>query len=428
MRWFFSAMVIIFGVTTADFVFLKWTILGIGLFSIPVLMQFTSSKDLQIYGLWCGFFLILQTLISPVVINLDFKTLQPNMHEIVDVKSGIPGINGEQIITTDSKGFRTTRNIEYESSEPYRIFAVGGSTTEQVLNDDHATWTHLTQEQLADELKLDVEVINTGVSGLRAKHHLATLQNIIDMNPDLVVFLIGINDWNRHIIGTFSEEDSSTALKAYREKYLLRATLLGSFLRLIYHHVRSSVKADDGPNKREDHGEYYTHQLNSLGRVDVRQLKPEDVLDKYKEELLAISETCQQNNIKCLFITQPTGYQQRATEEYKKGFWMTPPNQTYTLDFESMIHIASLYNSFLIQFSKEHGHYSCDAAIELAPTFDVFTDDCHFNTNGSVIMSKVVGSCITDLFGQLHDPQLSILPNKSLETSHANTKAVHSRS
>jgi len=409
MRWAFSIVVVIFGLCVADFDSLKWTIITIALFSVPLLMQLMRSGNLRIYSLWLGFFLVIQTLISPILIDRDLITLPPRMHEIKDVTTGLPGIQGEQVITTDFKGFRTSGQVEYDRNEAYRIFAIGGSTTEQLLLDDRATWTHLLQEQLTEELKLEVEVINTGVSGLRATHHLATLKYILGMHPDMVIFLLGINDWNHQLKNALSETERVEGLAAFRKNYAFKTTLLANLIGLIYSSASSQKSVNEKPVIQEERGEYYTHQRNSLGRAEVRRFKPSQVSEEYREKLVAISETCLQNGIECLFITQPSGYQAGATEEYKKGFWMTPPNQAYTLDFDSMIHIASLYNSYLKQFSSDRGHYACDAASELLPTFDVFYDDCHFNTNGAVIMSKVVSSCVTDIFAQRRETQLGLL-------------------
>jgi lysophospholipase L1-like esterase len=390
MRWSFAAVILLFGVITIDLESLKWSVRGISLFSIPLLLQFTNYKELHIWALWGGFFLIFQSLLSPILINRDFKTLQPNMHQIVDVRAGIPGINGKQLVTTDSKGFRTTRDIDYEKSKSYRIFAIGGSTTEQIYLDDRNTWTHLLQEHLSKTTKLDVEVINTGVSGLRAKHHLATFQNIIGLHPDLVIFLVGINDWSWHIKEAFSKDNQDTKIAAYRANLLLRETLIGNLL--------NNTAKDEVPSIREDYGEYYSKQRDSLSRANVFSFHPEDVHQNYIKHLLEISNTCHENNIKCLFITQPTGYQNDANEYFKKGFWMTPPNKPYTLDFESMVDIAFLYNSFLLRFSRDNDHYACDAASVLAPTFENFYDDCHFNTKGAKNMSMIVGKCIEGFF------------------------------
>jgi len=398
MRWSFAAIIFLFGVITIDLESLKWSVLGISLFSIPLLLQFTNYKELHIWALWGGFFFIFQSLLSPFLKNIDFndfKTLQPNMHHIVDVKAGIPGINGKQLVTTDYKGFRTTRDIDYENSKSYRIFAIGGSTTEQIYLDDRNTWTHLLQEHLSKTSKL--EVINTGVSGLRAKHHLATFQKIIGLHPDLVIFLVGINDWNWHIKEAFSEDNPGTKIAAYRRaNFLLKETLIGKFLVkfLVVDKSLNNTAKYEVPSIREEYGEYYSKQRDSLSRANVFSFHPEDVHQNYKKHLLEISNTCHENNIKCLFITQPTGYQNDANEEFKKGFWMTPPNEPYTLDFESMVDIAFLYNSFLVRFSMNNDHYACDAASVLAPTFENFYDDCHFNTKGAKNMSMIVGKCI----------------------------------
>ena len=56
------------------------------------------------------------------------------------------------------------------------------------------------QEKLDQKYQdLNFEVINTGVSGLRANNHIATLKKILKYNPDMAIFLIGINDWNHDI-------------------------------------------------------------------------------------------------------------------------------------------------------------------------------------------------------------------------------------
>jgi lysophospholipase L1-like esterase len=73
-----------------------------------------------------------------------------------------------------------------------------------------------------------VEVVNTGVSGLRAQQHLATLRNIADLNPNLVLFLLGANDWNRHVVTHFSRVDSETFLGAaleFRDQLVAKVTL-----------------------------------------------------------------------------------------------------------------------------------------------------------------------------------------------------------
>jgi len=399
MRWIFACVVFLFGVLTIDTESLKWGILGFAVFSAPLFLQLSNSKSLRIWALWGGCFLIVQTLLTPLAVNRDFKTLPPNARQMVDIKSGIPGINGLQLITTDAKGFRTTKKINYASDKSYRIFAIGGSTTEQIYLDDKKTWTHLLQERLSSTTGLDVEVINTGVSGLRALHHLATLENIANLHPDMAIFLVGINDWDRYIENSFSPESEKSEFEMFRERLIFRESLMGSAILQAFNILKHAMEKER-PLIKEENGEYYTKQRGSLSRKIVHVFHPEKVQKSYEKYLEEISTTCHANKIRCLFVTQPSGYQAGASEEYKNGFWMTPPNQSYTLDFQSMVTIAKLYNNYLVDYARSHNHDICDAAPELAPSYDAFYDDCHFNTEGARKLSEVIAKCAENILLQ----------------------------
>ncbi|KQC06764.1 MAG: hypothetical protein APR62_07540 [Smithella sp. SDB] len=398
IRWSLAVGFFLFGMFVVRSDSWEWSTLRIIFFSIPLAMQFTSSKNLQIYSLWWGLFLVLQIFLSQVLLYSDFKTLTPNFRQIINVKAGIPGISGNQLITTDSKGFRTTKNVNYESSETFRIFAIGGSTTEQIHLDDKSTWTHLLQEQLSKRLNLDVEVINAGVAGTRAKNHLATLHHILKLHPDMVIFLFGLNDWNWYILEAYSKVNQFRKIKAYRANFLLEDTLLGKSITNVFMYTKNLMKKKKMDSVRDDFGLCYSRQRGSLNRKEVFYFHPEDVHPEYKKLVRSISNVCHDNNIACLFVTQPSGYKNGASDEFKKGFWMTPPGEPYTCDFESMIYIASLYNSFLLKFSKENDHPVCDAASMVSPTFDNFYDDCHFNTNGAKNLSRIIADCVVESY------------------------------
>ena len=68
------------------------------------------------------------------------------------------------------------------------------------VTDNNKMWANLLGKNLANLTNKKVEVINTGLPGLRAVHHYVLLKIIKTYNPDLVVFLVGINDWNNHIV------------------------------------------------------------------------------------------------------------------------------------------------------------------------------------------------------------------------------------
>lgn len=405
MKWNIKLSAILFIVAflsfTLDYDNVKFLLFSLVLYSLSIYFLLSKVLWLQLTGIWTSIFLITQTLITPLVIDNNYKTLQPDTDLIVDVKSGYPGIQGKQKITTDSYGFRTTKKINYESEEPYRIFAIGGSTTEEIRLDDTLTWTARLQLLLQSRTDLQVEVVNTGVAGLRAQHHLSTLNNILKLNPDLVVFLVGINDWNWHIK---NRDANPYLLKIYsvRKSLVFSNTIFGRAAKLVFNRISGDTTDTKTIETIEDHGEYYNHQRGSLNRLNKITFEPDTVHDQYKLNLGKIAETCINHKIDCMFISQPSGYSTKAEKVFLDSFWMTPPNDygkkdaNYTLTLESMIHISSLYNDFLLRTANENGIFSCDLASKIDPGHDNFYDDCHFNTNGANNVALNISQCISE--------------------------------
>ncbi len=398
IRWVLSLSVVLYGIATIDTHSVKWAFLGTFLFSIPFILQFSNSQVIRIWSLWGGLFLVLQSLLSPIVIDRNHITVMPNTRSVINVKGGLPGVHGRQVITTDAYGFRATPSVNYGDASTFRIFAIGGSTTEQDYLDDSRTWTHLLQERLSHHYRRPIEVINTGVDGTRAIHHLATLKQIANLHPDGVVVLLGINDWIWHIYDHFPDDHQMEILNrmpVFLEPFRLRATLLATAMKNTVQIAKYRASQFNTPAgiEHEEYGTFYTKQRGSLNRNRTYSFRPPGVHEQYKQALAEMSAFCKGQSIPCMFVTQPSGYQNRAAEEFKKGFWMTPPNRSYTLDFDSLVYLSSLYNAYLIKFSTEQGHPLCDVASRLTPSYENFFDDCHFNTEGSIQVAHALSDC-----------------------------------
>ena len=412
----------------------KWVWRGLILYSLPLFCMFFQSKKTQTIGMIIGLSIGLQTLVSPIFLNyyqdVDLFTLKPNVSQTINIPSGIfPGLDGLQKNKTDSKGYRVTKTINYKNKPPghFRIFAIGASTTEGYPGlGNWNNWPHLLQEKLNRKLlQFKVEVINTGVGATMINHHLATLREVLSYSPDMVVFLIGINDWNRHIKvaqdnsegfgGRFIRYDDTgkqlvafgidpkynVAFKHFREAFRFDHTILAEFIKTIKNKLRSN--GEEGTSCHENalncgvhDGSYLASQMGALNRIDQRTFRPQTVFPYYTHYLEKIGSICKSNEVDCLFITQPTAYQLEAEKEIKDRLWMVPPNRDYALDFDSMVHIAELYNNYLIGFSKENKSPYCDLASQLKPSVNNFVDDCHFNLLGAKNVADLVSSCIVD--------------------------------
>lgn len=392
VRWSAGVVILAWGIWTFDRESTAWSVLSTALFAAPLLMQWTRWRLVRAYALWFGAFLVLQSALTPAL-RTEFVALQPNMRGSVElVRADTPGMPpGKRRITTDARGFRVTPPVDYGAKRGLRVFVIGGSTTEEILLDDEATWTHLLQERLVRS-SVPAEVINTGVSGLRAVNHLATLRVITRLEPDVVVFLLGGNDWNRHIRERYEPD-----LDAWSAVPLRRSVVVALLDRAIITPLRRKLWGKSWADSDLTLGgpqDLTKASPRTLGRKVQHVFRPAEVLPSYAQTLRDISRTCKEGRISCVFVTQPHAYGSNTPSDLVAQFWMTPPWATYTLDLESMHHIATLYNGFLATFATKEGHPLCDLAPAIQPTRTLLYDDMHFTDEGAKRVSEIVLQCV----------------------------------
>ena len=385
-----SSLVLLFGIGTTWSLSYKWIILGSLLYAIPLLFQITKRSILKSIGIWIGIFLLTQSLISSYIMERKMKTLKPFFNKTWDVRGGIAGVNGLQRITTDAKGFRVTKTINYDKKESIRIFAFGSSSTEQIFIDDTKTWTHLLQQKLEDKVQDQVEVINAGVSGTRVIHCYVTLENIKGYKPDIAIFYVGMNDAYQHILTYFDP--------LYR--FAFDNTFLGRQIKGLFYTFKNENPGDHSKPEIV-YGEDYDRKRDSLGRSPTKTFRPGAVSKNFDKYVQRIIDVCRRNGIICIFMTQRCGYQESASDKFKKGFWMTPPETRYTLDFDSLVYISELYKNYVVNLGANEGVYVFDTESVILPSYDFLYDDCHLNINGAGRISEALSEFIVPIIGNL---------------------------
>jgi hypothetical protein len=239
---------------------------------------------------------------------------------------------------------------------------------------------------LAEHLGRRVEVINTGIAGLRTLHHVATLKEILPLQPDILIFLVGVNDWVFDIHSQFGSNRDVVRM-------LFPDTILGRVARGWFSRFgnppepaawNSTVTADTFPR-------------GTLGRAQKIAWFPGTTSEQYRANLLRISDICRANKLTCVFLTQPNAYQNDAPKDLRDLFWLTPPNASYTLTFESLVHVAQTYNRALTDFAKRRGHPVCDLVPQIEPTTENFWNEVHYTLAGSARVAEAVTECLKPL-------------------------------
>jgi lysophospholipase L1-like esterase len=358
---------------------------------------------LRLLGVTIVLLFIANQALSPFLMaqlqDREYVTLGANIDRRIRLLGDVmPGIEGVQHVTTDATGFRTTLPIDYRQKPAgtVRVFAIGASTTEQIYLDDRKTWTHLLQQDLAAALGARVEVVNTGVSGLRSPHHLATLNHIVPYQPDLVLILMGANDWNHQILEAMDTTRHGPASWWRAMNYPDTALVFAS--RQIRAAIRRANAAPAVEPAKETvelfDGAYYSRQNDSLSRP--RRAYPDEirVSPDYVAATRDLVAACNKSRLRCIFLTQPTAYDARIEPALQQRLWMTPPGVNFTLSLAEMAQFALAYNRTLLDAVRAQGGEACDIVPALPPTTQYFYDDCHYNENGARAMAKAIQACI----------------------------------
>lgn len=409
-------------------------------FELLILFIFYSIiyKRYQSFSIFFFFLLLINFLTTPLfyLSAPKFVTLKPNLKKTFIINSNVmPGFTGISNISTDQKGFRTNKviNYDFKDNNIYRIFTIGASTIEQIYLDDLKTTSALLEQFLQSKIQnKKIEVINTGVSGLRAQHHYETFLQIKKYSPDLVIFMMGINDMNADIISCINNqakikeesleiicpqkfinlEQSLKITSKYpysttENSFAISQSIIWKSLKNLSIYIAYTYKNKKYfanfliGNKKNlnfieyEDGSYYSQQNNSLTRQIKKRIKLNDISQQYKFYIDSIVKLCHYHKeTKCLFVNQASAYKKNVTEDLKRLFWMTPPNQSYTLELENLILAMNFYNDWLITYSKKNKIDHCDIQESVPATVDYFYDDVHFNEKGAKEVALNIFKCL----------------------------------
>ena len=305
--------------------------------------------------------------------------------------------DGKQEIFTDEKGFRTNKkkiNYKTKNQGTLRIFVIGASAAANMELGNMKNWSSVTGKLLEKSLNRNVEVINTAINGLRSVQFYLKLRNITKYDPDLIIIMTGINDWNQHIIKNYKFIFPNFEINFDIEKSLLFNTFR-NIKKTIIRKIRGNkkiLKKLKNENKliivRD--GEAVKIQTGSLYKEDKRVFNPDDVSQNYKFWINKIIDYCEKNQIDfdCLFLDQPNSYNKSISKNLMDRLWGTPPNVDYTLTFDSIINISNLYNKWIKKRVAESNLFIFSISEKIPKNLKYLRDDVHYTELGSNLIAN----------------------------------------
>lgn len=266
--------------------------------------------------------------------------------------------------TRDHWGFRGTMRDPSQID----ILAVGGSTTNELYDDDSQTWTAVLQRRFS-EAGRHVIVANAGVDGQSTVGHLADLEEwfprVPRLHPKLILYYVGIND-------VYVEDQARydvivpKSLWARIQHYISDNSALYSVFRMVRGMIvarRARVVYANAPPKL----------VPVPAVVTVRRAAWAGRLAAYADRLRKIAALTRRFGARPVFITQ-----RRGDAFVIDGRMMATGPAAVNARAEQ-----GFFNDVTLAVCRETGSICIDLAseIDLAPSD--FVDSIHTNPNGS---------------------------------------------
>lgn len=313
------------------------------------------------------------------------------------VIEGIAGQKGTMEIKINDFGFRSSSmKTAKKPAGTYRIFFLGGSTTEELYLPEEKTFPFLVEKKLSEAFPdRRFEAVNGGISGYLAADILALLiYKVMYYEPDLVVVMSGINDLRYGTVPTYDPIRRPNYRKAlyspgYDEGALaLIARLLkrSHFLTLIKWRLVNRLFPPDAERYKTKLEEFDTWRR---GRQEVpfTQIDESKGLDDFLKYLKEIIFVTRGHGVRLILMTEPSIYQENLAPEIDEKLWMgwlgAASSLKINLSPEFLFREMNRFNDAVRKLSQEYGVELIDLEQEIPKTLEYFFDDVHFTPQGA---------------------------------------------
>lgn len=318
----------------------------------------------------------------------------PNKKFTFIIEDSLPGFENyirNPELTSNNLGFRNSEDIwnVKKQDDEYRVFAIGGSTTECSFLNDGDDWPSLLGDRL-NTLGLDktFRVINTGQSGhsLTDNLHLI-IQKLIHLKPDLFIVYTGVNDLYGPLSGSdIYRLDLRNAPKDKGRNLFFTDFQIGRRLYYLLKGFKPNVY----------HMTAQTRQkllASELRKIPISSFPEGLDFQLAKRNLEAIIGICETLKIELLIATQAVSWD---TNNEDLDPWQTALYGGKRFGEGDLGAAMGSLNSELENVCNKLNTPVINVQSKLSPTSENFYDDMHFNFSGSKNMSDLIIRYLVD--------------------------------
>jgi lysophospholipase L1-like esterase len=323
----------------------------------------------------------------------------PNARFFTEPEEGLSGIGPHNVFSTNNMGFRGDYLVTPKPKNEFRIFMVGGSTTECFYLDDAKALNRVLQEQLASRAgeELSVKVYGAGKSGDASDDHISMIvHRIVQLEPDMIVLFAGINDLTRAIYN-YDYLHIAPAAQFFDPRvsnFKLWATDYQIPRRLYY--LKTRLLTNEKQAREQIALRTNIQEKKRLGeKAPISNDKPRVDLNAYSSNLRTIAGAARANHIQLVFITQQSTWNSTIDPEVRKWHAVLYRNGVnYREDL--MDQALETLNDQMRRIATEDSIPIYDLAKSMPKSLEFFYDDVHFNENGARRAATELATLMTE--------------------------------
>ena len=291
-------------------------------------------------------------------------------------------------------GFRGEEPPE-NFSESVTVIVVGGSTVHELALDEDQTWVSLLGHRLETKFR-HLWINNAGLDGHSTFGHIILLKEHLSiLKPDVIVYLIGVNDVSRD--STSHSEVIPDSLVKPGERIIKRLADRMEIVALPLNIYRT-IKSPDSLVHQHDFdltkvGKRFLTDDSKLDRIELIR---RTYLKGYSDRVNRLIEETQSMGIVPVLITQPSLY----------GYFKDPiSGMDLSLaavgDFNGGLawDILELYNDETRRIGASQSVLVIDLANSMPHSSEYYYDWIHFNIKGAELVNDIVYEELCDYLG-----------------------------
>jgi lysophospholipase L1-like esterase len=294
------------------------------------------------------------------------------------------GLDETIINRRNALGFRG-EDYPRNAEQSYKVITVGGSTTECFVLNDGRTWPDVLGQKLKSTAP-NLWLNNAGLDGHSTFGHIILLRDhILKLKPDLVVFLIGVNDAGR------------TDLKA-ADRFIIRKP---SFVeRLATHSEVCSAALNFHRNwrarqlhvSRDEFVNFKEKPALELPEADAKRMidSHQEPVRLFRERVATLLEMCRSNGITPVLVTQPALFCCGHATDPSTGIDLSTVQLTADKNGCLGWRLMELYNEQTRQAGKEAGVLVVDLAEKMPHDSKFYIDWFHYNNPGAAKVGEII--------------------------------------